>query len=123
MVHAGLWPDWSADQAQALAEELESVLRGARCQDFLAGMYGNEPRTWKKKHAGQDRLRFIANVMTRMRYLDAEGALDFQNKGAPARDCPTGRSSMNQCRASPARSLAASRASRWASTASSGIQR
>lgn len=84
MVHAGLWPDWSADQAQALAGELESVLRGPTCQTFLAGMYGNEPRTWKKQHTGQDRLRFIANVMTRVRYVEADGGLDFQNKGAPA---------------------------------------
>jgi bis(5'-nucleosyl)-tetraphosphatase (symmetrical) len=87
MVHAGLLPEWEADLAESLARELETVLRGPDCDAFLADMYGNEPRRWKKKHAGQDRLRFIANVMTRLRYVEADGGLEFQNKGAPA-DAP-----------------------------------
>ncbi len=87
MVHAGLLPAWTAEVAEALARELESVLRGPDGDAFLADMYGNEPRKWKAKHAGQDRLRFIANVMTRLRYVHDDGGLEFLNKGAPT-DAP-----------------------------------
>jgi bis(5'-nucleosyl)-tetraphosphatase (symmetrical) len=84
MVHAGLMPEWTSAQAEELAHELEATLRGAGYRDFLAGMYGNEPRKWKKKHAGQDRLRFVANTLTRLRYLHDDGGIDFQHKGAPS---------------------------------------
>ncbi len=85
MVHAGLLPEWTPDQAQALARELESVLRGPGYRDFLADMYGNRPRRWKAGHAGQDRLRMIANVLTRLRYLAPDGGLDFDEKRDPPR--------------------------------------
>lgn len=84
MVHAGLLPEWTAAQAQALAAELEAVLRGDGYHDFLARMYGNEPRHWDPRLTGQDRLRLVANAMTRMRYLDIDGGMDFLHKVALA---------------------------------------
>jgi bis(5'-nucleosyl)-tetraphosphatase (symmetrical) len=87
MVHAGLLPEWSPDQAEALARELETALRGPGYRDFLARMYGNEPRHWNPALAGQDRLRLVANVMTRIRFLHRDGGLEFQHKGTPA-DAP-----------------------------------
>lgn len=89
MVHAGLLPEWTAGQAEALARELEKALRGPGYQPFLAAMYGNEPRRWRADLAGQDRLRLVANVMTRIRYLHPDGSLEFQHKCAPA-DAPAG---------------------------------
>jgi bis(5'-nucleosyl)-tetraphosphatase (symmetrical) len=80
MLHAGLPPEWSAMQAQALAGELETALRGPDWRDFLAQMYGNEPRGWSPELHGQDRLRFIANTLTRTRYLHPDGSLEFQHK-------------------------------------------
>lgn len=80
MLHAGLSPEWSADQAQALAAELESALRGPDWREFLAQMYGNEPRRWSPDLQSQERLRYIANVLTRTRYLHADGGLEFQHK-------------------------------------------
>lgn len=87
MVHAGLLPEWSPDLAEGLARELEATLRGPGYRDFLAGMYGNEPRHWNQALIGQDRLRLIANVMTRIRFLHRDGGLEFQHKGTPA-DAP-----------------------------------
>lgn len=80
MVHAGLAPEWTPDQAQALARELETALRGPDWRGFLRGMYGNEPRRWNTHLTGQERLRCIANVFTRTRWLHADGGLDFQHK-------------------------------------------
>lgn len=80
MVHAGLAPEWSAERAQALAGELEAALRGPDWRGFLRHMYGNEPRRWRDDLVGQDRLRVIANVLTRTRYLHVDGSLDYQHK-------------------------------------------
>lgn len=80
MLHAGLPPSWDADQAQQYAGELESALRGPDWRSFLGQMYGNEPRHWSPDLRGQARLRFIANSLTRTRYLHPDGGLDFQHK-------------------------------------------
>jgi len=43
MVHAGIHPHWSLDQARAMARELEHALAADDYLHFLADMYGNEP--------------------------------------------------------------------------------
>jgi len=87
MVHAGLLPEWTPELAESLARELEDVLRGSGYRDFLARMYGNEPRRWEPGLAGQDRLRLVANAMTRLRYLHPNGDMEYQHKCAPG-DAP-----------------------------------
>ena len=80
MVHAGLPPEWCGADTLAHAHELEQALRGLRWRRFLKHMYGNEPRRWHPALEGQERLRFIANALTRTRYLHADGSLEFQHK-------------------------------------------
>lgn len=83
MVHAGLPPQWSLDEARAAAAELESVLASERCVDFLEEMYGNHPDRWTAELQGMDRLRYIVNVFTRLRYVRPDGSLDFDQNGPP----------------------------------------
>jgi len=83
MVHAGLLPQWTAEQAVELGRELEATLRGKGYRRFLKDMYGNEPRHWADALEGQDRLRLIANAMTRTRFLNPDGGLEFLHKGVP----------------------------------------
>lgn len=83
MVHAGLPPQWDLSLAQSCARELESVLRGGRYREFFQHMYGNDPRRWSSELAGAERLRFIVNCFTRLRYCDAAGNLDLKAKGSP----------------------------------------
>jgi len=85
MVHAGLPPQWDLADARAAAAELEAVLRSDRFVDFLRQMYGDRPDRWDPALAGMERLRFIVNAFTRMRYLRPDGSLDFSNKGATRR--------------------------------------
>ena len=47
---------------------------------FLHQMYADEPVRWDAALAGHERLRFIINVLTRIRFVDASGALDLQTK-------------------------------------------
>lgn len=83
MVHAGLLPQWQADDAVKLAAEVELALRGTGFMDFMRGMYGDEPRTWSEELTGIDRLRVITNAMTRMRVCTAAGAMEFKFKSTP----------------------------------------
>ncbi|MEW5771620.1 MAG: symmetrical bis(5'-nucleosyl)-tetraphosphatase [Pseudomonadota bacterium] len=80
MVHAGLAPEWTGDDAEAHARELEQALRGPQWRHFLKHMYGNEPRRWSPNLEGQERLRFLANAFTRTRYLHRDGSLEYQHK-------------------------------------------
>jgi bis(5'-nucleosyl)-tetraphosphatase (symmetrical) len=46
-------------------------------------MYGDEPSQWRDDLGGVERLRFIVNCFTRLRYCDAQGRLALRDKGAP----------------------------------------
>lgn len=84
MVHAGIAPMWDLQQAQALAKELETCLRGADYLAFLENMYGNEPSLWQPDLQGIERLRIITNYFTRMRFCDSNGRLVLNYKGGIA---------------------------------------
>ncbi|MEQ6916918.1 symmetrical bis(5'-nucleosyl)-tetraphosphatase [Halomonas aquatica] len=80
MIHAGLLPQWSVEQAARRAEEAEARLAGEGAGAFLEQMYGNEPACWRDDLDGIERLRMIINAFTRMRFIDAAGCLDFAAK-------------------------------------------
>jgi bis(5'-nucleosyl)-tetraphosphatase (symmetrical) len=79
-VHAGVLPQWNAEQAVALAHEVENALQGNDWVAFLRQMYGHEPAKWHDDLRGADRLRCIVNALTRIRYCAADGAMDFKSK-------------------------------------------
>jgi bis(5'-nucleosyl)-tetraphosphatase (symmetrical) len=79
IVHAGVLPQWSARQALALAQEVQTALQGPDWLDFLKAMYGSEPAKWNDNLLGHDRLRCIVNAMTRMRYCSVDGRMDFSS--------------------------------------------
>ena len=85
LVHAGLPPQWDTAGALERAAEVEAVLRGDHRERFFAHMYGAEPALWDEGLEGWDRLRYITNALTRMRYCDAAGRLDMAEKGPPDR--------------------------------------
>jgi bis(5'-nucleosyl)-tetraphosphatase (symmetrical) len=83
MVHAGLLPSWTVEQATALALEAQSALQAPNYRDFLANMWGSMPTAWNDDLAGWDRLRVVINAMTRMRFCTPKGEMDFKAKGPP----------------------------------------
>ena len=88
LLHAGLMPGWSADDAMRLAAEAEAVLQQPDARDFFAQMYGDSPRAWRDNLQGIDRIRVIVNTFTRMRFCTAQGEMDFHHKGAPGSQPP-----------------------------------
>ncbi len=89
MVHAGLLPQWTVDEALACSREIEAQLQADHYRDFLANMYGNKPNRWHADLAGIDRYRIITNSMTRMRICTAQGEMEFEFKGE-LQDIPQG---------------------------------
>jgi bis(5'-nucleosyl)-tetraphosphatase (symmetrical) len=84
MVHAGVVPQWDLATTLALATEVEALLQGDGLIAFLRVMYGNETLRWDSALAATARLRFIINVLTRVRFVTADGTLDLSTKESAA---------------------------------------
>jgi bis(5'-nucleosyl)-tetraphosphatase (symmetrical) len=84
LVHAGVAPQWDCNQTLALAAEVETELRGPRRAAFMQVLYGDRPARWRPGLEGHDRLRFIVNALTRIRFCTPEGRLEFEAKGGAA---------------------------------------
>lgn len=83
MTHAGISPQWNLVTAQNCAREVESALTSDNYHVFLNAMYGDMPNYWDPKLKGLSRLRFITNVLTRMRYCFPNGQIDMNCKSQP----------------------------------------
>lgn len=82
MVHAGVVPQWTVALTLTLAAEVGAALRRDP-RALFEHMYGNEPERWDERLAGMERLRFVINVLTRLRVCTADGRVDLSQKGAP----------------------------------------
>lgn len=80
LVHAGVLPQWSAEQTIGLASEVEAALQAGDYVSFLRQMYGNTPNQWQGDLQGADRLRVIVNALTRLRFCDEHGVMEFATK-------------------------------------------
>lgn len=83
ITHAGLHPHWSFKKALKMSSKVSSELQGKNVTSFLKNMYGNEPILWSKDLSKEEKLRFSVNSMTRMRFLHADGGLEFKTKCHP----------------------------------------
>ena len=83
MVHAAIHPDWSLEKAESLAQEVEAILQSKQHINYYRTMYGDEPAHWSDKLQGYDRLRYITNVFTRLRFCDQNHGLAFRHKCEP----------------------------------------
>jgi bis(5'-nucleosyl)-tetraphosphatase (symmetrical) len=83
LVHAGLLPQWTVPQAQALAEEAGRALAGGRSRKLLQHLLGDQPDHWEDGLEGWPRLRVIVNALTRMRFCTVDGHMAMRAKGPP----------------------------------------
>lgn len=83
LVHAGIHPNWSLEQAHAMANEVSNALK-TDLNSFLQHMYGNSPSHWSTDLTKRKRHRFTVNAFTRMRYCHGDGQLDFDFNGPPS---------------------------------------
>lgn len=88
MTHAGIFPCWSLEEAKRYASEVEQALSGDTFVDFLSVLFSDQPEQWSETLAGFERLRFIINSFTRMRYCRGDTSLSFSFSGHPS-DAPS----------------------------------
>lgn len=85
LVHAGIPPQWSIEKACNLASEASRELQKNPIL-FLKNIYGNKPTAWNDNLTGWDRLRYIVNGLTRMRFCQKNGDLSLENKSNHSSD-------------------------------------
>ena len=83
LVHAGILPNWSFDDALSYSEEVRTALTSADWHQFMSKLFGNQPLVWNDNLDGIDRLRMIVNTCTRMRVIDPDYKPDFKFKMQP----------------------------------------
>lgn len=84
LVHAGVLPQWDVTTTLELARDLEKALRGDNWKTTLAGLYGNEPNHWSNGLKGIERLRITCSALTRMRFCNSDGMMEFSASGGLA---------------------------------------
>lgn len=90
MSHAGIPPHWSLSNAIKYSNEIECELASEhRCKAFLEIMYGNDPSEYSDDLTKEQRLRLHTNYLTRMRFCNDAGKLEFNHKGV-SKDSPKG---------------------------------
>ncbi|WWO97016.1 MAG: bis(5'-nucleosyl)-tetraphosphatase (symmetrical) ApaH [Candidatus Dasytiphilus stammeri] len=80
MSHAGIFPHWNLDMTQKYAKEVKLILSSSNYLHFLQDLYNGSQDCSEKNII---KLRFITNVLTRMRYCFPNGQLDFSCKLPP----------------------------------------
>jgi bis(5'-nucleosyl)-tetraphosphatase (symmetrical) len=90
LVHAGLLPAWSLEEADALAWEAQEALRSRRRYQLLESFEGGvAPARWDAELTAIERTRLAVDAFTRLRTLRADGELCLDFTGPPA-DAPAG---------------------------------
>ena len=82
-VHAGIPPAWTLPEALREAGQVATRLRAPDWPAALREMYGDRPSAWSETLPPADRQRYTINALTRMRYCDRHGRLDFAANGPP----------------------------------------
>jgi bis(5'-nucleosyl)-tetraphosphatase (symmetrical) len=81
LVHAGLWPQWSTEDAQAYSREVERILRGPRAgaAELLKSLAWDEVPAWDGQLFGLKKHVSTLRAMTELRTIRRNGTmcLDF----------------------------------------------
>ena len=83
LVHAGLLPQWSTREAEDLAHEVETALRGPFYKNVLRALYPSKHLQWASHLTGPTRLATIVKVLTRLRACSADGLMESSYSGPP----------------------------------------
>lgn len=85
LVHAGLLPAWTVEQAEALADEAQTAIRGEQFVATLRALHPSGPLQWRPDLTGPIRLATIIKVLTRLRACSREGVMESSFSGPPDR--------------------------------------
>lgn len=84
LVHAGLLPQWTIEEAAQLAAEVETMLQGLHFRELLRALYSATHVQWSPALAGTARLATTAAVLTRLRTCSIAGFMETEYSGPPS---------------------------------------
>ena len=88
MVHAGLLPQWSVNDAVQLARDVEHALAGLEYRNFLRELFQGPSHQWNPALSGTMRTVSIARAFTRLRTCTTAGELSSYS--GPLETVPSG---------------------------------
>jgi len=88
MVHAGLLPQWTIDEAANLAREVEAVLSGPNYRTVLEALFRGVSPQWHPDLIGEERLASITRVLTKLRTCTPAGGVS--GFSGPPEEAPSG---------------------------------
>ena len=80
-VHASCHTDWTVEDTLKYAKKVEKFLLSDHWKDKIGEIFGKNQ--WNRDLKGTQKLQAIVNVLTRCRYLRANGDMDFSQKLEP----------------------------------------
>jgi len=83
MSHAGISPQWTIEQATEQANAAHQLLKSPQRDRWLKLMYGEKPNNWQDAKSKTDKFRYTINALTRMRFCELDGSLEFNCKVSP----------------------------------------
>ena len=83
MVHAGLLPQWTPDDAEAVGAECAEIISGEKWQTLGAQLYGDSPDRWSPELQNPERFRVAVNALTRLRACGPDGEMLMPFSGRP----------------------------------------
>lgn len=81
LVHAGLLPGWTVDQAMRLGGEIRRRLTGPEAVELLRCLTARDLSEFKEKEPGSLRLAKALRAMTQLRTLNPDGSMDLDFVG------------------------------------------
>jgi len=88
LVHAGILPCWTAEDAERLSAEAEEALQSRDAVRILESLGAQPERPWSEKLQGIERLRLIFQAFTRLRTCTRDGVPCLDFSGPPAEAPP-----------------------------------
>jgi len=83
MSHAGLPPQWTPEIALHQSQKAHELISAENNVENLQNMYGNKPSNWLAAKTELEQFKYTVNALTRMRFCQLDGSLDFDCKDAP----------------------------------------
>ena len=81
LVHAGLLPEWTVDQAVGLGGEIQRRLRGPGAAELLQCLTARNLSEFKEEKSGLLRLAKALSAMTQLRTLNPDGSMQHSFVG------------------------------------------
>ncbi len=89
LVHAGLMPSWTEQEAEQMARRVEYALRGNEAAELLRWFQKDDAVVWRDDLKSVEHLRVSLAVLTRLRTCTGDGRLCLEYTGPPA-EAPAG---------------------------------